>query len=258
MKKTIESPALHMIRHVREHKGNGMGRSNERQNQVIDEAIRLAIGGGLRFDVGDFKALATPSHQSYYAKSFLRYHDQEGHYSAACGRDRGRENMSAALAFEAWSGRKPFLIRQDPDVKTATRVYVGCQFQWYGQRVKATSFNDEAGSFTACTYKGREEVRCDKCGQIDWDKTETSSEKIDKRHTITHEAIKEYHAALKLEAELNATVGGLSENTRAILLGKCKDRFGDRFNRHGMTVKELTWIQSEIEKLAAAKEKIAV
>lgn len=179
-----ESPALHLIRHVAEHEGFQQGRSNDRRNHAIDGAVTFAIEYGLRFLLDDFLKLATHGTVSYSNTSLIRFSGSpEMWYSLACGRERGRDNKSAALSMEKWLERKPFLVRESPDVDTPTRVYVGRFFEWYTKRVTVTSFKDTTGSFIACTYKPKSENACER--------------KIDKRYTITHECIRKYHESLK-------------------------------------------------------------
>lgn len=194
--KPEDSPAVQIVRLVVQHEGTGQGKSWDRTNHASLDAIDLAIKYGIPFAPDDFKVL---SKHIYYSGAV------EMIYALACGSERGRENKSAAIAFEKWTGRKPFLIRQEPNVKSPSRVYVGCEFYWYGERVKVTSFKDpksedESGSFTACTYKA----------------TENEYErKIDRRITITHDMIREYHQAIIENEKLRERARPLSKEMSA-------------------------------------------
>jgi hypothetical protein len=122
--------------------------------------------------LGDFDKLA----QGVYCAD-------EWDYALACGignSSREWPNLSAALAYEAWKKRKPFLIRE-PSEKTPKRICEGRRFSWYGQAIKCTSIQ---GDFlVACTYKP------DQTGEY-------SRAKIAKRIKINREQIREYHREL--------------------------------------------------------------
>ncbi len=150
MKTKQESPALHCILHFNRNQGYQQGQSRERWHDGVRSAVRLAISFGLRFDVDDFKTLATPKTKSYH--DTMTYCADEYDYAIACGIERGRANPSAAQSYEQYRNRKPFLIA-DKDCTTPTRVYVGREFSWQGLDVKCTSFSGNGSAFIACTYK---------------------------------------------------------------------------------------------------------
>lgn len=190
------SPALKLIAHVAEHQGHQHGKSNIRRDHALDAALRLAITYGLEFQPEDFKKLA--DWYDGFASPVALMHPEERHYAMACGRERGINNVSAAIAYEKYMDRKPFLVRQSPEVKTPTRVYVGCQFEWHGQPVTCTSFKSDGSKLTACTYKdGAEKPACESGGEGGYP---IRPQKIDRRFFITHDDIRDYHAALKSEA----------------------------------------------------------
>lgn len=188
-----ESPALHLIRFAYDQVK--CGKSRDQYRFAMGDIIRFAVAHGLRFDIDDIHALHHQVDKVWGGRRTYSIFDGcniEWLYALACGENRGQQNMSAALSIEKFLGRKPFLVRESPRVKTPTRVYVGFQFAWYSVRVKCTSFNDSKGSLIACTYKPRE---TDERGYP------IGPEKIDKRHTINHEHIRVYHAWLKARPE---------------------------------------------------------
>ncbi len=56
-------------------------------------------------------------------------------------------NESAAESWEEWRGRTPFLLR-------GARAYVGCQFEWGGQKVRCSSINDARDRIWVCPVSG--------------------------------------------------------------------------------------------------------
>jgi len=174
MKKSKDSPALRLLQLVWDEQGHQMGHSWERLNAAMHAATCLAIEYGLRFDVADFQAIDKRFRMGYWGG--------EGFYCLACAtRGYGRchgPNRSAAIAFETWKGRKPFIIRERPSSPARHRVAIGAGFRWYGQWVTCTSFAKDGLSLIACSYADPER------------------KKVLKRHRITHADIKAYHAEI--------------------------------------------------------------
>jgi hypothetical protein len=179
-----DSPGFAFIEFFYRNQGHQMGRSRERFNGGVRECGRVAIRYGLEFHIDDFERLARSQTQSYHDTSIWRADEWE--YSLACGSERGRFNKSAALSYEKWRGRKPFLVA-DIGSTTPTRIFVGRDFVWAGARVKCTSFNDKEGTLVACSYKPRAE------GEYE--------SKIDRRFTITHKDLKEAKDASSPESK---------------------------------------------------------
>lgn len=177
---TKPSPAMELLTLVWKHEGHGLGRSWARLNDAMGSALRLAIKSGLRFDLDDFASFAKEFNSCRWIC------DAEWCYSRACGSEHNDHggNPSAVQSFEAWCNRKPFLVRFSPNDKTPNRLYVGAQFKWWhGEKlsvVRVTSFNDRSQTCIAVEYEPN-----------------SNQSKISKRHTITHEKIKEYHAAIR-------------------------------------------------------------
>lgn len=179
-KKIVEpvSDAVQLIRLGQRH----VGRAHRLSHLSVDHAdgglLRYAIRYGVRFFVDDVKTLAKWS-APLSGERTVRSSEKD--YAVACGEERGLENMSFALSYEAARDRKPFLVR-DPGEKTPKRMYVGRQFTWLvdGTRVQlvCTSFNDERGRFAA----------------VDYDPRRRGAPK--KRLSITHEDVKKWHKHL--------------------------------------------------------------
>lgn len=241
-KQQIESPALHLIRHMAEHEGHGRGRSREKRNEAIQWAIRAAIDYGLRFDLEDFKTLAVNPH-GYRGSALIDACGQsiEFYYALACGSERNSENRSAAQAFEHWMGRKPFLIRPRPDAKTPTRVYVGLEFNWYGYKVKCTSFADDQASFVACLYR------------VPPADQQYHAKKVHRRFTITRSDIADWHAAIGSWNDLYAKIKQLEKNEYARLEQEFSEAFGDDLRRrYGLAAKQLAAAHAKIDNVLSA------
>jgi len=169
------------------------GRSWQRLNTSMSAAVRLAIEGGLSFDVDDFEAIARPLRMAYW-----------------CGADSGEDwyrlaietgHPTAIAAYERWRDRKPYLVRVKPREKTKLRLHLGARFCWHVDLkasvfVMVTSFAKDQSFLTACSYNERPQLK--RCKTCDFEPCEFARDKIDKRFKITHAAIREYHAAFHL------------------------------------------------------------
>jgi hypothetical protein len=226
----MNSPAYHLIEHVYQNQGHRQGHSRERFRDGMNQAVRLAIGHGFKFDADDFAKIA---------KNF-RYEATERDYALACGIERGRNNPTATIAYETYKKRKPFLLRSvsyphSPWQKTANRVAVGMRFGWYYEDktikqssripiiVTCTSFAQDGSYFTACSHINDHTDDASTVGDfvnmgcgnyfrinsiedqgltVRLDARIYKSEdvykrrKLDQRFKITHESIKRYHKLL--------------------------------------------------------------
>lgn len=172
------SPAITLLTTIWDNQGHQMGHSWERLNHAMCSALHLAIRAGLRFDLTDFATIDESFRMGYWG-------DHERCYSIACGfHERHGPNMSAALAYEAWKGRKPFLVLARPRGKVRLRVAVGTDLMWYEHskvlRLECTSFAEDGKSFTACVYEWTGDTR-----------------KVVRRLKITHDKIVAYHADIR-------------------------------------------------------------
>jgi hypothetical protein len=264
-----DSPAMELIRHFEKHQGHGMGRSRERTADGIRSAVRLAIGYGLKFAEDDFSELARHRSQSYYSTCI--YAAGEEDYAMACGSKRGRFNGSAVKSFEKWKSRKPFLLR-DPGTQSPTRVYVGREIEWYGERAKCTSFAEDGSHFVACTYK-RDSADPEVGGAVHYveggfrrvvstsedqvtlgpvlpNDNKPWQEKVAKRMKITHQDIRDYHAAMKRSEDVKRIFGRLEIAQQMALATWVQSRFGEErrdWNSFGLC--ELDEIEKQIEKV---------
>lgn len=136
-------------------------------------ALSNAVGSGMKFAPNDLKTIAKNFRSSYWMG------DGEGLYGAACGGERGDYNLSAAIAFETWWGRKPWLWSENS--KTPKRLHVGERFTWQGHFLTITSFDDAKQTLTACTYKKRD----DDTSYHDGAYRRLVSERIDKKKFLT-------------------------------------------------------------------------
>jgi len=169
--------------------------SELRLRQNMGDAMDLVIKGGLHFDKEDFKNLYDNFHtgRGYYITSYLGI--DEHFYTVAVE----MENISACQSFEFAVNRKPFITNnvKVPEVhycghfditKLRSRLTVGSQFDWNGQKVTVTSFSKDNSYLCAVTYKKRErEPNCRICGRGGW---ETGEHKIEHLYKITHDDLK--------------------------------------------------------------------
>jgi len=183
-KRIKDGPALQLLQLVWDEQGHQMGHRWERLNSAMYAVTCLAIEYGLRFDVGDFQAIERRFRIGYWGGND-RHMLGEGFYSLACatwkcggGRCHG-PNRSAAIAFEAWKGREPFIARVSPRSPASHRIAIGTKFHWYRDRVTCTSFAEDGLSLTACSYAEY-----------------AARSKVLTRKRITHDGITAYHAEI--------------------------------------------------------------
>jgi hypothetical protein len=171
------SSALTLIKHVWDHSLEATGHSWERLNHSMYSAVKLAINAGMAFEETDFRYIADNMRIGYWSGC----DSGEDWYSLAINKN----HASAAHAYEYWRGRKPFLIQPTDSNKNRIRLHVGAIFDWHHKlaervpRVKVTSFSKDQSAVIAVRYKDFQDGP------------------ISKRFRITHEDIREYHAALK-------------------------------------------------------------
>lgn len=91
----------------------------------------------MRFDPNDIKTMSNTMSLGWW----IRADGAEALYASACGGERGTANPSAVAALEVYLNRKGYLWAED--TKTATRLHVGAEFTWKGERVKVTSFSGD-------------------------------------------------------------------------------------------------------------------
>lgn len=154
-----DSPALQLVRLVFTEGQKATGHSWTRLNQALYQAAKVAIEGGLRFDLEDFTI--------FYAKMRAEYWigaHPDGLYAAACKVG----NLSACRAYEHRYGFCPYEL-------DGQRVFVGHDFMWKGERVTCTSIHKD--HLVACSYGPQGDAP-------------SYQRKVKHRYKITHEEIR--------------------------------------------------------------------
>ena len=173
-----DSPAIQLIRLVWDNVVHHRKKTSwTRVDFAMGWALKLAIKSGFRFARSDFETMARE----------FTITVNELHYTLACGVDiyghsHCYENLTAAVAFETWKNRNPFILQTQPHYLVRHRIAVGSRFPWYGTWVNCTSFAEDGQSLIACSYKDAEG---------------TKGIAIAKRNRITHADIVAYHRKLR-------------------------------------------------------------
>jgi hypothetical protein len=152
----------------------------------MQDALHLAIEGGLKFEIDDIAYIADYFSWGYWAS------DGEGFYSHTVVAN----NVSAIHALEHYFNRKPFIVdnvsqswvgNYNFTERTRGRLAVYARFSWKGERVTVTSFNDKQGYVVACSYKDHKR---DKDGYF------TGALKVKHLYKITHKDLHEHRKAV--------------------------------------------------------------
>ena len=158
------------------------GHSWERLNSSMQDGLSLAIKSGMKFDKDDFHYIAD-HFRFYYWGGNDRHMLGERYYIQACA----MPNVSAAISFESWVSRKPFVADvvkygwQEEIERPRGRLAIGSTLFWNGEKVTVTSFSEDQTYLVACSYKPGDEYPT----------------KIKHQYKITHKDLKNYRAALK-------------------------------------------------------------
>jgi hypothetical protein len=201
MRKIQDSPAVQLIEHLWNHRQEATGHSWLRMNQGLHQGLMLAVKLGLTFEEGDINTIAERFRGGYwFGDNFESFY--------TCAVVYG--NRSAWKAYEAHRNRTPFIWTParlsetwgggGQGINNPPRLTVGCEFQWKGERVKVTSFNDDKEYLVAQSYKWNETKNCEKCGKA----LTYPKQSIVHRYTITHEDLKEAKKAIKAKEKENA------------------------------------------------------
>lgn len=196
MSKSPDSPAVQLISLLWNNSQNATGHSWLRLNQGLREGLFLACKIGLSFNETDLIAIANRFRGGYW------FGDIEAFYR--CAVEYG--NRSAWKAYESYAKRTPFIWKPaklsaswgggGKGIDNPPRLVVGASFQWKGEKVFVTRFNDDKSYLVAQSYTRPESEDCDVCGhQKTWPK-----DKILHRYTITHDDLKSEKARLKIKA----------------------------------------------------------
>jgi hypothetical protein len=178
------SPALLLIDHVWNLSQKQTGHSWTRLNQVMRDSVRLAIDGGMRFDVGDFGHIRSHYNSSYWL-------DLEWWYSRAV--ERGHVN--ACQAIEALLLRPPFILNgsrlcvdskpndciQSVERQRECDVAEMKMIEWIGwPQARVTSFPDGDSFIVSSTWDGKKH-----------------RSKPARRWTITRDMLRECNAVIR-------------------------------------------------------------
>lgn len=119
-------------------------RSWRNRNAAMHSSLHTAISCGMEFEPGDIKEIYSRFNAGWIGEN------HSGLYSLACESQSG-SNIPAAIAWEQWYGRQPYLWAEW--TRTAKRLHVGSRFTWQEHLVTLTSFSEDGLFLTACTYK---------------------------------------------------------------------------------------------------------
>lgn len=208
------SQVLQLLDLVWQNTNTTAGHSYERLNHAMQRAVSLAIGSGFKFEEDDMQNISKNYRSSYWF-------DQETAYTQAVNSN----NQSAAVSFEKWKSRAPFIADDvsyeysrgtwlhGGGTRKRDRLAIGCTFRWQGYPVKVTSFSGTR--VVACSYKKTD------------DGHSTFSGNVDKIFKITREDIIADRAERKERYEIDAALVKLGKGRVALAeLGvKTRDEF---------------------------------
>jgi len=194
------SPALQLVDLVWKNCPYG-GRSWQKYNHAMNDALRLAITACMKFDLDDFRRIADDYRFGYWGGNDRHMLGEQFYCDAV---EAG--NRSACAAFEHWKARKPFIYWPmfDRLVEGEDRLALGSLFPWDKQEAKVTSFTADGKALVACTYPTEEDKRTIRAAFSlakveDPDKAprEPKYPDIKNRYTITHEALQKARRELR-------------------------------------------------------------
>lgn len=215
-KKPKPSPAYQLLSLVWKEISHPPVGSRGRLNGSMRAAMYLAIDAGLPFAPDDFANAMKDFRGGYWFSS-------ETFYSHAV--EYG--NLKAAMAFERWKKRPPF-IADDLDGHKRGRLVVGSRFPWQGYHVTVTSFSDGGTHLIACAYHKR------KAGEY--------NNKVAKRFPITV-------AGIHKERATNRERKRLLDHGQKLVDSGVRG-FGKILKRHAVTTKA-DWLKAPIATLRA-------
>lgn len=159
---------------------NGRGsRSCLSLDHAVHGALRLAIDLRADFDVSDVADVERDFGVHWGANVVVL----EGLYEAAV-----EANHAAACAsIERALGRKPWIVG-------GRRLARGSHFRWEGEWVSVTSFDDAAGTLTACFYQHDDEPKQKPCGCPNYGSRRV---KVERRFRVRREAFDAAYPAKK-------------------------------------------------------------
>lgn len=125
--------------------------SYRKLNATLRKGLLLAIESEMRFEKDDIKKIYED-----FSGVFWFGTDGEDLFTAACIAG----NRTAASSFLAWKGRKRFVWPRKKSVGITQKfeskldlLHFNRVFTWNDELVRVTSFNDEEGTVTVCSYR---------------------------------------------------------------------------------------------------------
>lgn len=236
-KKPEKSPAVQLLDIVWENVCDQTSHSWERTNHSMRDALRLAIGAGMRFDIGDVGTFGT-----YRWNYWIGDDGGEHEYTLAitCG------NATFCEAFEQHMERKPFRAygvdyRQYSSYthggfsRQRDRLGIGMTFDYAGVRPKVTSFSKDGETIVACTYR-----------REPYNGSEYEREKLDKRFKLSRDDIAADHKDMEWKTAIKDGKG-------CVPMDRAKE-FAD-----ALGVKDtLAFLQLPRKKIEAAIKKLGI
>lgn len=183
-KEKQDSPVIRFLYEAWRSSQKATGHSWQRLNHGMRDALFLTVQMGFEWQAGDYNEAMKRFNGGYWigAEGFEQLYKTAVLY----------RNSSAWQSLEAHANRKPFIVKGASSYvhgnmgNGLARLVVGAEFQWNGERVTVTSFNDEKGYLVAQSYShGKAEI-CKTCSRV----LSSGERKIQKRYQITHPDIK--------------------------------------------------------------------
>jgi len=144
------SPVCQLLRVVWDYCNTATGHSRTRLDRSMYSALTLAVKAGLPFGAADFVAAVG----EFGGGRWLGSDGGERLYAVAVAEN----NLSAAMAYETWIERPPFIgdgvfDRRSMKTRQRGRLAIGLSFL-YGEYadLKVTSFDVDGEYLTACLY----------------------------------------------------------------------------------------------------------
>lgn len=190
MTESKDSTAIEFLTFVWNHRQESISHSWLKMNHSLYDALSLAVRSGMQFNLGDISVIFNRFRGGYWMGS-----DTEWFYKLAVI----YRHSSAYQAYEKYASRKPFIVKgasihtstgDGPAGQGLSRLIVGAEFQYNGERVQVTSFKDTDQTVIACSYADDGEfsqTTCKKCGET---KTHWPKKKLARRYALTHADLK--------------------------------------------------------------------
>lgn len=129
---------------------NNLGPTYEQVNHGMHDALCICIQYGFTFEPDDFAEIRKRFRGGYWMGNSTGSHLGEHYYRLACRKDslraaRPRANRSAAISFEKWAGRKPFIVKGE-------RLAIGSEFQ-HPEAGRLFVTNIEGNTIRMASYK---------------------------------------------------------------------------------------------------------